>query len=132
MTDERRARPVVAPTILTAVHGLLWIGVLVMLLRVVPGYCTILEDFDAEVPVATIWVIQLSVFSLQYWYLLILLIGVFCIVDFLALYFLRGSAGRTVLRYVWVITMLVTPLCLLVWFLLAVQLPMLQMTESLS
>ena len=56
-------------------HLLAAAAVLIVLLKVVPGYAKILKDFDASVPVTTQSVIVLSRWAATWWFLAIVPLG---------------------------------------------------------
>jgi type IV pilus assembly protein PilC len=79
--------------------------VTVVMIRVVPEFLNLFEDYEVELPNVTIWVLQLSFAFVSYWYLLVLALPIDGVVYFL----LR----RTPAKVNWLATIvLVLPLLL--------------------
>jgi type IV pilus assembly protein PilC len=89
--DSTTARPeqgLVGALVLTAVHGLLWAGLLFVLVWIVPGYIQTFEEFALELPAVSQLVIRASIVTTAYWYLLVLAAVVAAAVDFAILWML--------------------------------------------
>ncbi len=88
MKSEKETRPIQAfvPAILLATfHSMLWIVLLGMMLKFVPTFEKIFQDFDADLPVMTVWTIRSSCFSVYYWFLILPIIAVLCAADLIVL-----------------------------------------------
>ena len=134
MKDEKEAKPTrtLCPTVLLAAfHGLLWIVLLEMMLKYVPSFVKIFADFDAELPVMTVWVIRSSRFSVCYWFLILPIIAVLCAADLAVLYALYLHPKAVVLRWLWLALMLLVPLGLMAWTVLAMYIPLVSLTQQL-
>ena len=120
--DTERQTGMLAATLHTAAHGLLWLGVMGMLLGVVPKYVMIFKDFGVTLPAFTVLVISISIQAVQYWYVFLMLGIVGAIADWVLLWQLarRGKKG-----IVWCVSIML----LMMW---SLQVPMIEMMKSLS
>ena len=71
MNDADPLKAVFRAAGMFVVHCVAGCVILAMMLFVVPHFVVILQDFDAELPAMTQWVISLSMFVVSYWYLTI-------------------------------------------------------------
>jgi type II secretory pathway component PulF len=75
-TPETPGRRALRALLLTPVHLLghfvALLAVSVFLVRIVPFFLAVYEDADVLLPPVTIWVIELSHFFVDYWYLFLL------------------------------------------------------------
>jgi hypothetical protein len=118
--------------LLTLVHALLASPVLVYLLVFVPRYRSILADFDMQLPLATILVVDIADFLKSFWFFVpFLLIGLFA-VDFGVLYLLRRRRPPRLLLWTWFILGGLLLIGCFAVALLAMQLPMLELMDGLS
>jgi type II secretory pathway component PulF len=130
--NETRSTDAFVPAILLAAfHGMLWIVLLGMMLKFVPTFVQIFEDFDAELPGMTKWTIRSSYFSADYWFAILPVIVVLCAADLMVLHFLYLRPKAVVLRWLWLAFMLLVPLSLMVWTVLAIYLPFVSLTQQL-
>jgi len=135
MRDEqvaKRIQALVPAILLAAFHGVLWIVFLGMMLKYVPTFAKIFEDFDTELPAITIWALQWSIFSIRYWFLILPFIAVVCAADLLVLYALYLHPKFAMLTWLWLALMLLVPLGLMAWTVLAMYLPLMSLIEQLS
>lgn len=115
---------------LTVIHSILFLGLLVLLVTVVPRYARTFEDFDMDLPVISSFVIQVSYTVSAYWYLFVLFGFAGIALDFVIL-FLLGKTGRIAQFAAGMVFALVTLLlaglvCLGIW------LPMKLLVEGLQ
>jgi type II secretory pathway component PulF len=135
MRDEQEAKgthAVVPAILLAAFHGVLWMVLLGMMLGYVPVFARIFADFDAELPVISIWVWHCSSLSVRYWFLVLPCIAVLCAVDLVVLYALYLRPGLAIGRWLWLALMLLVPLGLMGLTVLATFLPLRSLIQSLS
>jgi len=135
MSNEQVVRPIqalVPATLLAAFHGVLWIVLLGMMLKYVPTFAKIFEDFGAELPVMTEWAMRWSIFSIRYWFLILPFIAVVCVADLMVLYALYLHPKLAMLRWLWLTVMLLVPLGLMAATVLAMFLPLMSLIEQLS
>ena len=111
-------------------HFLAVVVLIVALVRMVPEFLKLLEEFDAAMPTMTQWVFHLSHVVVQYWYLLVPL-GV--VIDAAVLFGLRLLPGKARgLSTVWAVVVLVAAILLLGFIILAVALPLQALVVELS
>ncbi len=135
MNNEHEAKPVNAlvPAILwAAFHGMLWFVLLVMMLKYVPAYHRIFEDFGVDLPVMSQWVLTWSNLAASYWYLILPLMALLCAADSMILYALYLRPKAAVLRCLWLGVMLLVPLGLMALTVLTVRIPLIRLIQSLN
>ena len=135
MSNEKQSgliQALVPAIILATFHGMLWIVLLGMMLRFVPAFVKIFEDFEVSLPMMTEWAIGWSLFSARYWFLVLPSIAVMCAADLIVLCALYLHPKAAVLRWLWLALMMLVPLSLMAWTVLAVFLPLLSLHTSLS
>ena len=111
-------------------HFLAAVALIVALVRTVPQFLKLFEDFDAAMPTMTELVIRLSHVVVQYWYLLVPLVLVVDAAVLLGLRLLPGKAKG--LSTVWAVLVLVAAILLLGFIVLAVALPLQTLIVELS
>jgi type II secretory pathway component PulF len=74
---------------LTVLHFVLWTGLLLILLIVVPRFVDVFYDFDVELPSSSKLVVQMSHVVAAYWYLFVLFGLIGLVLDFGLLLALR-------------------------------------------
>lgn len=132
MGNEKEARPILAPVILAAFHGILWIVLLGIMWTLVPNVEKILVEFEADVPTMTVWALTWSHISVCYWFLILPFIAALCTADLIVLYTLYLHPKAAVLRWLWLALMLLVPLGLMASTVLAMFLPLISPIEDLS
>jgi hypothetical protein len=123
---------VVTATLLVAFHGGLWTVFFGMMLWYVPVFAGIFADFDAALPVISIWVWQWSSLSARYWFLVLPCIAVLCAVDLAVLCVLDLRPGMAIIRWLWLALMLLVPLGLIGFTVLATFIPLRSLIHSLG
>ena len=134
MKTARETRPIQAfvPAILWAVlHSMLWIVLLGMMLKFVPTFEKIFQDFDAYLPVMTVWTIRSSCFAASYWFLILPVIAVLCVADLIVLCALYLRPKGVVARRLWLVLMLLVPLGFMAWTMLAMYIGLASLTQQL-
>ena len=111
-------------------HFLAVVVLIVALVRMVPEFLRLFEQFDAPVPTITQLAIGLSHVVVQYWYLLVPLV---LVVDAAILFGLRLLPGKAKgLSTVWAVLVLVAVILLLGFIILSVVLPLQALIVDLS
>ena len=111
-------------------HLIAGVVLILALVRMVPEFVRLLEDFDAPVPALTEVVIGLSQVVAQYWYLLVPLVFVVDAAVLLGLRLLPGKAKG--LSTSWAVLVLVVAIVLLGLVILAVAMPLEALIEGAS
>jgi hypothetical protein len=111
-------------------HFLAAVVVIVALVRMVPEFLRLFQEFDADVPAMTRWVVLLSHVVVQYWYLLVPLV---LVIDAAILFGLRLLPGKARgLSTAWAVLVLVAAILLLGFIILALALPLQALIVDLS
>ena len=130
MNDTNLLKSVWRTAGMLAVHCVVGCGILALMLFVVPRFVVILQDFDAELPAMTQWVISLSMFVVTYWWLLIgPAFGVDAAVFGGLMLLPAESRWATV---AWFLAVLVAMILFTVFVVMALFVPMLSLHQSLS
>ena len=135
MSNEKQSKLIQAlvPAILLATfHGMLWIGLLGMMLSYVPIFVRIFYEVNAGLPPMTQWAIRWSVFCSNYWFLVLPFIAAMYAADLILLYALYLHPKAAVLRWLWLALMMLVPLVVIGCTMLAMSLPWLSIHTSLS
>ena len=124
------ARSIVWTVCATFAHFLAAVVLLVVMVRVVPRYIMVFEDFDAELPASTQLLIQLSMLTVSYWYLFFSL-GL--LMDAAILFALsRLPTGTRWLGTVWFGAVLLAAIVFLAFVSAALCLPTIELFDRLS
>ena len=92
--EEPRVESHFKPTLVVVIiHGLVLAGVIGVTVFVVPKFEDVFKSFDAELPVITKAVIQVSVLAKRFFFLLPVIAGILLAADALIYYHLRRSFG---------------------------------------
>ena len=118
--------------VLAAFHGVLWMAFLWMMLGYVPVFARIFADFDAALPVISMWVLQLSSLSARYLFLMLPCIAALCAVDLVVLYALYLRPDLAVVRWLWLALMLLLPLGLMGLTVLGTYLPFTSLIQRMA
>jgi hypothetical protein len=135
--NQKEAKPIRAlvPAILwAAFHGLLWIVLLGMMLSTVPPFAKIFADFDVDLPVMTQCIVIGSSLCVRYWFVALPAIAVLCAADSIVLHALYLRPKAVALRWLWLGwlgLMLLVPLGLMVWTMLAMWVPFILLLQRL-
>jgi hypothetical protein len=122
----------VVPMILTACHGVLWIVFFGFMLRFVPAYKHIFEDFGTALPGMTQLTIWLSSLMSTFWYLAVLFLVGLLVVDLVVLLVILPHRKYAVLNWLWLTLMFLAPIGLTGFTAVAVFVPMAKLMSSLS
>lgn len=125
-------KPVGIIVSLAIIHGLILAGVVWMLVKIVPSFEKIFEDFGTELPAMSIWVLNLSHFFHVYWYLSVPIILIFYVGELAVTYLLFCQPGKIALKVLWNIIILLIPLFLIIFIAVAMWAPLISLIEDLS
>ena len=130
---QRRFVHSLLPSIIqAALHGMLWLGLLAVLVFVVPNYIRTLESFGTELPTVTLIVIKTSHYAVLFWWLIIPMIAVLAAGDGAIILALSASPRLKLFKVLWGILMLLLPAAAIALVVVGIQLPMIQLINSLS
>jgi type II secretory pathway component PulF len=110
-------------------HAVLWAGVLIILVIVVPQYARTFDEFGVRLPAISLLVIRLSFAATAYWYCFVLLGTAALVVDLIFLWTL-GKAGPTAQTIAGVL-LAILPLLLGGLMMLSVWIPWTDLIEGL-
>jgi len=126
------ARPPVGLILAVFLQSILWIAVIILLVKLVPRFIKIFEDFNTELPRISMIVIDASHFLYSYWYVFLPLLILFCVGDFVLSYFLFHRQKHGVLGTFWRIGMFALPICWIILILLGCFIPLIGTVIELS
>ena len=113
-------------------HAFAWAAILFGLFFWIPRMRKAFEDFDAELPEYTIWLIRLSDISVRFWFvILVLLLGI-VIVDGYVLFMLWKRDAKSSIRTSWSLLMTSIPLFAVTLGEAAIFFPLLKLFNDLS
>lgn len=119
-------------TIVGIAQAALWIVFCAALLKVVPRFERIFLDFGAELPEPTKLVITLSHFMIAYWYLAILPICLWPVVNRGVVSALWSSPEKAGAKRAWYVVTWLVPVILLAIVVFALLIPLFGITVKLS
>ncbi len=129
-SESKAGQGLAGAAIMTAFHAVLWAGLFFALVRIVPTYQRLFDDFGMELPAASVWVICISYAAINYMFL-ILPLGILAMtLDFVIL-LLLGRAGRKV-QWLARVFLTLVPLLLGAAMFLALWLPLTKLLGTLS
>jgi type II secretory pathway component PulF len=114
------------------VHGILWTGFLVLLVRVVPRFKRIFADFQMKLPAATEVAIDLSDWMADYWYLQALALPVALALDGGIAYWLYFNRETRWLYWLWFTSIAIVPVCVSCSLLVALLEPLIELMDALA
>ncbi|MBN1588587.1 MAG: hypothetical protein JW888_03640 [Pirellulales bacterium] len=132
MSDKQPSRRSLTPALLAALHGALWIVFWGMIFQQVGSFQKIFIDFDVELPVMTAWAITLANCLHGYWYLILPVMAALWVGDLVVVYALYQRPKLAVLKWLWLIAMFLLPLGAIAWIVVALWIPLISLTQSLS
>jgi type II secretory pathway component PulF len=128
----RPSRTLVADVVLgVVVPAVLWACFFAGLILVVPGYKKNFTDFNLRLPDATLAVIAVADWAVNYWYVLVLSLPVFLAADVAVVVRLQRS-GRRGLVGLWEGVMIALPLLAAALVFVAIHLAVTSLLEGLS
>lgn len=113
-------------------HGLLWGGLLLVYLFVAPRFALLFDDFGLDLPQMTVSVISASAFAARYWYLALALLLMGLALDYRVLTIYTGRRQWRWARFCWLLVMVGLPMLNLALTMVALFVPLMNLTQSLG
>jgi type II secretory pathway component PulF len=119
-------------TVIATTHGLLWLTFFLGMIFVVPGYERRFRDFDMQLPLVSIRVLEISHLVIAYFYLLPPLIVTLILLDGAIFLFCRRLRVGRLWSALWALVMFLAPAAALSWLWLGIYLPDAHLMQDLS